>query len=152
MTSLRFVGDVPLWLGLTLAVVVAVLSWLYYRRESFELPGNLRILLPLLRSTAFLLGILILTGPVLHHRKTIGELGRVKIFLDVSQSMSQNDKHMSIGRKLKIARQIGWVSGELPMTTEFEALEQVILARKKLNQNHLGSKKVPKLFMNHWKK
>ena len=50
MTSLRFVGDIPLWLGLVLAVVVAVLSWLYYNRESHELPGSLRIILPLLRS------------------------------------------------------------------------------------------------------
>ena len=105
MTSLRFVGDMPLWLGLVLALIVAVFSWVYYNRESFDLPRGKRILLPLLRSTAFVLGILILTGPVLHHRKTIGELGKVKVFVDLSESMNQRDKHMGLARKLRIARQ-----------------------------------------------
>lgn len=132
MTSLRFVGDLPLWLGLTLAAIVAVLSFLYYNRESFELPGRLRIVLPLLRSLAFVLGILILTGPVLHHRKTIGELGKVKIFIDASQSMTQNDKHMSLVRKLKIAKQLGWITGEVPGTAQLEALDQIAESREKL--------------------
>ena len=38
MTSLRFVGDLPLWAGVTLSVIGAVMSWKYYRRESFDLP------------------------------------------------------------------------------------------------------------------
>ena len=50
MTTLRFVGDLPLWLGLLLAAVVAIMAWRYYRRESFELPHRLRWFLPLLRS------------------------------------------------------------------------------------------------------
>ena len=49
MTSLRFVGELPLWLGLLLATIVAVLAWRFYRRESFDLPGRLRWVLPLLR-------------------------------------------------------------------------------------------------------
>jgi hypothetical protein len=110
MTTMRFVGDVPLWLGLALALIVCVLSWRYYRRESFDLPRRLRVILPLLRSLAFFLGIMVLTGPVLHHRRTIGELGRVKIYLDASRSMMMNDRHMSTGRKLLIAEQLGWIS------------------------------------------
>lgn len=109
MTSIRFVGSLPLWLGLLLSLVVCVLSWRYYRRESAELPDRLRWVLPLLRSLAFLLGILILTGPVLHHRKVIGELGRVKIYVDASQSMGLLDRHISDGRKLLIAEQQGWL-------------------------------------------
>ena len=109
MTTVRFVGDIPLWLGLGLALIVCVLSWRYYSRESFDLPRRLRYTLPLLRSLAFFLGIMILTGPVLHHRTIIGELGRVKIYLDASRSMSMNDRHMSIGRKLLIAEQLGWL-------------------------------------------
>ncbi len=31
MTSVRFAGELPLWLGLCLAVAVAALSWRYYR-------------------------------------------------------------------------------------------------------------------------
>ncbi len=110
MTSLRFVGDVPLWLGLLLAFIVCALSWLYYSRESFDLPRRLKWFLPLLRSLAFFLGIMVLTGPVLHHRTIIGELGRVKIYLDASRSMTMQDRHMSIGRKLLIAEQLGWIT------------------------------------------
>jgi uncharacterized membrane protein len=109
MTNIRFVGDLSLWLGLVLAVIVGVLSWRYYRRESFDLPHRLRWILPLLRSAAFFLGIMILTGPVLHHRKVIGELGRIKIYVDASQSMGLTDEHISRGRKLMIARQQGWL-------------------------------------------
>lgn len=110
MTTLRFIGDVPLWAGLLAALVVCVLSWRYYSRESFDLPRRLRWLLPLLRSSAFLLGILVLTGPVLHHRMILGELGRVKIYVDDSRSMTMQDRHMSTGRKLLVAEQLGWIS------------------------------------------
>ncbi len=81
MTSIRFVGDLPLWLGLLLAVVASALSWRYYRREQHDLSPRLRWLLPLLRSFAFFLAVLALAGPVLHHRTIIGELGRVRIDL-----------------------------------------------------------------------
>ena len=109
MTLLRFTGDLPLWIGLTAAIIMAVSSWLYYRRESHQLPHALRWILPLLRSTAFLLGVLILTGPVLHHRTTTGELGQVRIYLDGSSSMTMHDRHMPPGRKLLIAEQLGWL-------------------------------------------
>lgn len=109
MTSLRFVGDLPVWWGLALALVVAVLSWRYYRRESFELTSMQRWLLPSLRAGAFFLGIMTFTGPVLHHRETIGELGKVQIYVDASASMDLNDPHMSIDRKLRIAERLGWL-------------------------------------------
>lgn len=109
MTSLRFVGDLPLWLGLLLAVLVAGMAWRYYRRERSDLSPRLRWLLPTLRAAAFFLGVLILTGPVLHHRETIGELGRVKIYVDGSQSMGLLDRHATVGRKLLIAKQQGWI-------------------------------------------
>ncbi|MCA9051678.1 MAG: hypothetical protein KDA89_23230, partial [Planctomycetaceae bacterium] len=109
MTSLRFVGDVPVWIGLLLAALAAGLSWRYYRRESFDLPANLRWLLPALRSLAFVLALLLLTGPVLHHRKVIGEPGRVKIYVDASQSMDLVDRHLTDERKLLIAQSHGWL-------------------------------------------
>ena len=110
MTSLRFVGDLPLWLGLVLALIVCAMSWAYYSRESFDLPRRLKWFLPLLRSLAFFLGIMILAGPVLHHRTIIGELSKVKIYLDTSRSMTMQDRHMSPGRKLMIAEQLGWIT------------------------------------------
>lgn len=109
MTSIRFVGDLSLWIGLAAALVVGLLSWRYYRHESFDLPHRLRWFLPLLRSLAFFLGVMVLTGPVLHHRKIIGELGRVTVYVDASQSMGLLDRHISDGRKLLIAERQAWL-------------------------------------------
>lgn len=110
MTTLRFAGDISLWPGLLLAVVVAVMAWRFYRREGFELSKRMRIILPTLRSLAFLLGVLILTGPVLHHRKTIGEPGKVRIYVDGSSSMNLADRHLNVARKLRIAREQQWLA------------------------------------------
>ena len=109
MTKLKFVGDLPLWTGLLLALLVVVMSWRYYRRETSELSGRLRWWLPTLRSFAFLLGVLVLTQPVLQHRKVIGELGNVRIYIDASQSMGLLDRHLGVDRKLLIAEQQGWL-------------------------------------------
>ncbi len=117
MTSLRFVGDIPIWLGVLLIVIVAALAWRYYNRESHNLPGKLKWALPLLRTTIFALGILILTGPVLHHRQTIGELGKVKIYIDASQSMTTQDRHAAPMRKLSIAKQLGWLDDSQKLTS-----------------------------------
>lgn len=129
MTRLRFAGDLPLWLGLVLAFLAAAMAWRYYRRESFELSPRLRWLLPALRATAFFLGILILTGPVLHHRETIGELGRVKVYVDGSQSMGLFDRHLPASRKLLIAEQQGWLPEgiiDAGIVDQIEDLAQVI--------------------------
>jgi hypothetical protein len=112
MTTLRFVGDLPLWLGLVLALIAAVMSWFYYRREMVQLSPLLKIVLPSLRALAFILAILILTGPVLHHRAIEGELGQVKIYVDGSSSMGLRDRSIPTDRKLAIARSLGWIVGE----------------------------------------
>ncbi|MEJ7592522.1 MAG: VWA domain-containing protein [Planctomycetaceae bacterium] len=134
MTSLRFVGDLPLWLGLVLALIVCALSWLYYSRESFDLPRRLKWFLPLLRSLAFFLGIMVLTGPVLHHRTIIGELGRVKIYLDASRSMTMQDRHMSPGRKLMIAEQLGWMTTGHVDATLLHVADELADARRELTE------------------
>jgi uncharacterized membrane protein len=132
MTSVRFVGDISLWLGLLLALLVAVMSWRYYHRESFDLPARLRWMLPLLRSLAFFLGVIILTGPVLHHRTIIGELGRVKIYMDASNSMTMLDAHMSTGRKLLAAEQLGWLSAGRVDDTLLRVSDELANARHEL--------------------
>ena len=63
MTSLQFRGEVPIGVGLVLAVCVAILSWRYYRQEIPELSPFLRWALPCMRSLAFFLGIMLLTLP-----------------------------------------------------------------------------------------
>ena len=117
MTRIRFIGDLPVWAGLLLAVLAGLAAWRYYRRESHDLPGRLRWALPLLRATAFFLAVMILTGPILHHRQVTGQLGRVMVFLDASQSMEATDDQMPVARKLLIATQQGWLpSGHVDMT------------------------------------
>ncbi len=108
MTSLRFVGDMPLWAGALIACLLGSLAFWYYRRERANLPRRLRWLLPVLRALAVALTILVLTGPVVHHRHVFGQLGRVLFFVDSSRSMSVLDTHMPTARKLLIAQQQGW--------------------------------------------
>lgn len=107
--SLQFSGLLPLWLGLSLAVVMSLLSYRYYLRETRPLTDRLRWLLPTLRSAAFLLVVLILAGPVLHHRTIIGEPGRLDLYLDASASMQLTDRQMPEERRMAAAVSLGWL-------------------------------------------
>lgn len=135
MTTLRFVGELPLWIGLLLSLCVCVLSWRYYARESFDLPLRLRWVLPLLRSTAFFLGIMMLTSPVLHHRQTIGELGKVKIYLDESQSMTLHDRQLPMSQKLNIAEHLGWIPKAAVDVTALKVAERIDAANRDLRRD-----------------
>ncbi len=107
--SLQFNGLLPLWLGLSLAAVMSLLSFRYYRRETRTLSNRLRWLLPTLRAAAFLLTVLVLAGPILHHRSIIGEPGRLDLYLDGSASMQLTDRHMPIERRIAAAVSHGWL-------------------------------------------
>jgi hypothetical protein len=138
MTSVRFAGELPLWLGLCLAILVAALSWRYYRRESFELSPRLKWFLPLLRSAAFFLAVMVLVGPVLRHRQVIGELGQVKIYLDASESMTMQDRHMSTGRKLLIGEQLGWLGEGKLDASLFDAADRLRTSRQEFVRRIAG--------------
>lgn len=107
--SLQFNGLLPLWLGLSLAAIMSLLSFRYYLRETRTLSGRLRWLLPTLRSLAFLLTVLVLAGPVLHHRTIVGEPGRLDLYLDGSASMQLTDGHMPVSRRIAAAISHGWL-------------------------------------------
>ncbi|MDD4869257.1 MAG: VWA domain-containing protein [Kiritimatiellae bacterium] len=104
VTDLRFLGDWNVWVAVALALVLAAIAWKLYRREVRDRSGNLPWLLPALRSSAVFLIVMMLAGPVLHHRRVIGELARVMIFVDSSRSMSVTDEFMDLGRKLQVAQ------------------------------------------------
>ncbi len=108
MSSLRFIGDIPLWLGLLLALALAAFCWWLYWRETKVLPGPVRWLLPTLRSLAIALAVLVLTAPVLHHRYREGEPGRLRFLIDSSRSMSITDQQLDFETKQKIAASLGW--------------------------------------------
>jgi hypothetical protein len=109
--DLRFEGDLALWQGVLMAGALGATIWSLYRREVSPPHGAwMRWLLPTLRSAAIALIILMLTGPVLHGQVEIGDLGRVLVFVDESQSMGLTDQGMSPERKLVSARRLGWLS------------------------------------------
>ena len=147
MTSIRFVGMLPLWLGLMLALVGSMLAWRYYRREAHSHTGLLRWTLPLSRSLVIFLVVFVLSGPVLHHRDVVGVLGRVLIYLDSSQSMGATDEHMSDARKVLVAQQLGWLPSAQVDTRVWELAEELASIREdtaQLLQAEPGSETVLK--------
>src|SRR4051812_6330311 len=93
-TSLRFVGDGPWWAGSSVAFVLGLAAWLLYRREMPAGRWWLRLLLPMVRALVVFMIVLMLSGPVLHHRKVIGQLSRLLLFFDGSKSMGLMDPTM----------------------------------------------------------
>ena len=106
-TTLRFVGGWPWWAGVALALALGAAAWLLYRRETQPLRWWLNFLLPALRVLAVVLIVMMLSGPILHHRKTIGQLSRLWLFVDGSQSMELTDSSMGIGRKIAVLEKLG---------------------------------------------
>ncbi|MBI4027015.1 MAG: hypothetical protein HY360_18670 [Verrucomicrobia bacterium] len=107
--NLHFTGEWTFWMGLVIALGLALLTWLLYRREVKPRGGRLAWLLPGLRTLAVFLLAMMLTGPVLHHRKRIGQLARVILLVDASESMTLTDEHLEPSRKLLFARSVGWL-------------------------------------------
>lgn len=122
-TSLRWIGDLPWWVGVPLAAIVAVAGLIFYRRDVHGMTFWMRSLLPLLRASTVFMIVVMLSGPVLHHRKTIGQLAKLWVFLDGSQSMTLTDASMDTGRKVLILQRLGLlksdvVKTDLPMAAE----------------------------------
>ncbi len=133
-TSLRFVGDWPWWAGVAAACVLGLAALLLYRREMLAGRWWARLLLPGLRALAVFMIVLMLSGPVLHHRKVIGQLSRLLLFVDGSKSMGLTDTSMSTGRKILILQRLGlWrsdaVKMDLPQAGEALAEAQSLAGR-----------------------
>ncbi|MBI5772396.1 MAG: VWA domain-containing protein [Verrucomicrobia bacterium] len=109
VTELRFIGEWNPWAGLLAALVLAAVAWIFYWRETRTRTDTARWLLPTLRALVVFFIVMMLTGPVLHHRKTLGQLARVLLFVDASESMGLTDEQMELPRKLFIAQQLGWL-------------------------------------------
>ena len=91
-TALRFTGDHAPWLVLLVALALALLMALLYRREIRRNPVPLGWLLVLLRSLAVFIAVLTFSGPVLRHTTIDRQLTRVVLALDASSSMRLTDE------------------------------------------------------------
>ena len=110
-TTLCWVGDWPWYAGAAAALLLGAIAWMLYRRDLLSHNRWLRVLLPSLRALAVILIVLMLSGPVLHHRKVIGQLARLFLCIDASESMQLADPAMDAGRKITIARRLGLLDG-----------------------------------------
>ena len=109
-TTLRWIGDWPWFVGVTAATVLAIIAWLLYRKDTGSMRPGFRFVLPLLRSLAVFLIVILIAGPVLHHRKEIGELARLIVLVDGSESMQLADPGMDSGRKIQILERLGMLN------------------------------------------
>jgi hypothetical protein len=106
-TTLRFVGDWPWWCALLLAaLMVAAVFWVY-RRELSGQRALWRWVVSGLRALAVAMVALMLSGPVLRHRKVLGEICRLLVFVDDSKSMALQDSSMSAARKVAVLQSLG---------------------------------------------
>ncbi len=128
--SLRFSGEWDPWVGAAAAAALAAFAWWLYRREVRARPGRLRWLLPLGRTVVVVMAVLMLTGPVLHHRRVLGERGRALVFLDGSESMKLTDEPMEPARKLLTARRLGWLPADALDTRLSDAADALARARR----------------------
>lgn len=113
MTTLRFTGDwLPLYGGLA-ALLLGAAAFALCHRETKHAGSKIARLLPWLRAAAVALLILILTGPVLHHRHTLGTQTKLVLLVDNSQSMSVSDPELGLARKIAIAQSLHLLPPEL---------------------------------------
>ena len=138
-TTLRFLGDWPWWAGAGLAILLGGIAWFFYRRETRRIPRTLHLLLPALRSLAIAMLVLMLCQPALHHRKVIGQLAKLFLFVDGSKSMSLTDSAMDAGRKILILQRLGMLPEgaaalDLPKAGEALAEAQALAERARAAQ------------------
>jgi hypothetical protein len=110
--SLRFLGEWNPWAGAAAALALAAAMVWLYRRETRARRDLRGWILPALRALAVALAVLMLTGPVLHHRRELDERARVLVFVDASRSMALSDEAMEPARKLLLVHRLGWTPPE----------------------------------------
>jgi hypothetical protein len=128
--SLRFFGDWSPWLAGAAAVAAAALAARLYRRESVQGSRWLATALPALRALVVFMAVILLAGPILHHRTVLGERGRVLIFVDGSRSMGLTDAPMEPGRKILCAQRLGLLDPGTLDASLSEAADALARARR----------------------
>lgn len=115
MTTLHFDWVFPWWAIAIVALLGSISLGLWYWRESRYLPLPWCWVLPCLRTLAFALILLMLTGPALHYRYYEGEMSRIRIVLDQSRSMATSDQGM-LNDSTRMDAVRDWLLGEADST------------------------------------
>ena len=137
MTDLQFTGDMGPVQGIIFALIISTAAWLLYFRQVRHRQGATKFALPSLRASAIFLLIMMLTQPILHHEKLIGELGRLFVVIDNSESMKSSDSDIELYRKVMIIKSMGQ---EIDISDD-EILPLIKLQQAKTStQNLLSSK------------
>ncbi len=108
MTRLQFAGILPAWLALGLAILGGIAIWCWYYRETRWIRSPWSVLLPTLRSLAFVLLVLMLAGPSMVRQWISGQLSRIAILIDESTSMELSDDPLQSSR---LQRVDAWLTG-----------------------------------------
>ena len=133
MSSFKFTGDLGIMQGTVFALLVAAAAWFLYYKQIRNRTNKDKIILPSLRAGAIFLLVVMLTQPVIHHRKIIGELGRLFIVVDSSKSMILRDIEAENGRKVLSAIAQGALKDDVlnkSAVENFNSLQQVNLKLK----------------------
>lgn len=130
MTDLRFMGEWGVVAPVAIAAAAAAAAAWLYRRELRGREGGGGALLTFLRAAAVFLVALMVAGPVLHHRRVIGDLIQLRIVIDASRSMSRCDPQMEPGRKLLIAHRLGWTDAAGLDAAPLRAADRLRAARE----------------------
>ena len=126
--------------GAVFALLVAAAAWFLYYRQIRNRSTKDKLILPTLRSGAIFLLVLMLTQPVIHHRKVIGELGRLFVVIDSSRSMVLKDVETHNGRKILSAIAQGSLSDNVIDASMVRTLNDIEHLNMKLKYEVDGRK------------
>ena len=140
MSNFKFTGDLGMMQGTVFALIVAAAAWFLYYRQIRNRSNKDKVILPTLRALAIFLLVIMLTQPVIHHRKVIGELGRLFVVVDSSRSMILKDIEAENGRKVLSAIAQGSLSDDAIDKSLVETLNQLEQLNMKLKFEADGPK------------
>ncbi len=129
-SGLHFSGEWSLWLALPVALAAAGVAWGLYASELARRGKTGLWFLPMLRALAVMGVVLMLTGPVIQTHREIGTRARLLLYVDSSASMKATDEQMSLHRKLRIMRRLGWIQGDAADEHAAGALERLANLRR----------------------
>jgi len=132
MINFRFLSELSPLVGITLAVLLGLVAWWFYRREVSDFPRPYCWLLPALRSGAIGLVVLMLLEPSLRFRSFEGTPTRLHVWVDATQSMSEEDRdsNQSQPAPSRYDRAVGaLIEGDAPPLEQWTKKGEVVLGR-----------------------